>query len=110
VWNTFETRGRCPGCRKQWRVTVCLACGVGSPHEDWYHDEDDAGAWSAAGERSEDLVEVGARQVDLAGAPAMRSSPSARRPTFRHRTMRSTFAAVPPEAARAGCARACSRG
>ena len=58
VWNTFETRGRCPGCRKQWQVTVCLACGVGSPHEDWYHDEDDAAAWNAAGERREELVEA----------------------------------------------------
>jgi predicted amidophosphoribosyltransferase len=39
VWNTFETRARCPGCSKQWRDTWCPACGVQSPHEDWYHDE-----------------------------------------------------------------------
>ena len=39
VWNTFETRARCPGCSKPWRVTQCLACGVTSLHEDWYHDE-----------------------------------------------------------------------
>ena len=61
VWNTFETRARCPGCQKQWRVTVCLACRVGSTHEAWYHDEaTDAEAWTAAGERDEELVGAGA--------------------------------------------------
>lgn len=39
AWNTFETRGRCPGCDHQWRWTSCLACGVFSPHEDWYLKE-----------------------------------------------------------------------
>ena len=39
VWNTFETRARCPGCAKQWRFTWCHACQVMSPHEEWYHDE-----------------------------------------------------------------------
>jgi hypothetical protein len=39
VWNTFETRAKCPGCHKQWQVTICLACHVFSAHEDWYHDE-----------------------------------------------------------------------
>jgi len=39
VWNTFDTRARCPGCSKQWRVTACPACDVTSPHNDWYHDE-----------------------------------------------------------------------
>lgn len=56
VWNTFDTRGRCPGCAKQWAVTQCLACHATSPHEDWYHDEApdaaDADAWR-------DPVEVG---------------------------------------------------
>ena len=42
VWNTFETRARCPGCSKQWHLTACLQCGVRSLHEDWYHDEDTA--------------------------------------------------------------------
>ena len=36
VWNTFETRGRCPECGKQWAETACLRCGVWSRHEDWY--------------------------------------------------------------------------
>lgn len=47
VWNTFATRGRCPGCGKQWRVTQCLSCKQFSPHEDWYHDDDDRdeGEW-----------------------------------------------------------------
>jgi hypothetical protein len=60
VWNTFETHGRCPGCSKQWLVTVCLACNVGSLHEAWYHDEiDDSGTWEDAREHDEELVEVG---------------------------------------------------
>ncbi len=41
VWNTFDTGGRCPGCGRQWRVTQCLSCHQFSPHEDWYHDDDD---------------------------------------------------------------------
>ena len=36
VWNTFETRARCPGCAKQWTYTECLRCHVSSAHEDWY--------------------------------------------------------------------------
>jgi hypothetical protein len=35
-WNTFTTRGRCPGCRHQWRWTSCLRCHGWSLHEDWY--------------------------------------------------------------------------
>jgi len=37
VWNTFWTRGVCPGCGYKWQKTQCLACGVLSPHEAWYH-------------------------------------------------------------------------
>lgn len=40
VWNTFETNGKCPRCRRRWTETCCLACGRWSPHEDWYHDTD----------------------------------------------------------------------
>jgi hypothetical protein len=36
VWNTFATRGRCPGCDHQWRWTVCLRCHGWSLHDDWY--------------------------------------------------------------------------
>ena len=36
TWNTFETRGSCPGCSKQWATTVCLRCHEWSPHDDWY--------------------------------------------------------------------------
>ncbi|HEX8476382.1 MAG TPA: hypothetical protein VF666_20445 [Pyrinomonadaceae bacterium] len=39
VWNTFNTRGRCPGCGHQWRWTFCLRCGGWSLHEDWYEPE-----------------------------------------------------------------------
>jgi hypothetical protein len=37
-WNTFETRGRCPGCAHQWRWTICLRCGGWSLHEEWYEE------------------------------------------------------------------------
>jgi hypothetical protein len=33
VWNTFETRGCCPECSKQWYQTACLRCGEWSLHE-----------------------------------------------------------------------------
>jgi hypothetical protein len=36
TWNTFDTRGLCPGCGHQWRWTACLSCEVWSLHEDWY--------------------------------------------------------------------------
>lgn len=35
-WNTFITRGRCPGCHHQWRWTACLNCAGWSLHADWY--------------------------------------------------------------------------
>lgn len=41
VWNTFWTRGMCPGCAKQWPVTQCLACRKISPHKEWYHFPDE---------------------------------------------------------------------
>jgi len=41
TWNTFETRGSCPGCEHKWRWTACLQCSGWSPHEDWYLDEPD---------------------------------------------------------------------
>ncbi len=37
-WNTFDTRGLCPGCGHQWEITGCLQCGVMSPHAEWYVD------------------------------------------------------------------------
>jgi len=36
VWNTFDTGGECPACRKQWEPTMCLACSEWSLHLDWY--------------------------------------------------------------------------
>ncbi len=41
AWNTFDTRGRCPGCGRRWRHTQCLSCGAWSPHEKWYAEEPD---------------------------------------------------------------------
>ena len=38
VWNTFLTRGRCPGCEHQWRFTSCLQCDQWSLHDDWYEE------------------------------------------------------------------------
>jgi hypothetical protein len=35
-WNTFDTRGLCPGCGFQWEITACLQCGHLSPHKEWY--------------------------------------------------------------------------
>lgn len=37
IWNTFWTRGVCPGCGLKWLKTQCLACKKLSPHEAWYH-------------------------------------------------------------------------
>jgi hypothetical protein len=41
TWNTFSTRGLCPGCGHQWRWTKCLKCKGWSLHEDWYAQEAD---------------------------------------------------------------------
>jgi hypothetical protein len=38
-WNTFSTRGRCPGCDHQWRWTACLNCQGWALHTDWYESE-----------------------------------------------------------------------
>jgi hypothetical protein len=38
-WNTFDTRGICPGCNYQWKWTDCLRCFRSSPHEAWYENE-----------------------------------------------------------------------
>jgi hypothetical protein len=38
VWNTFDTKGKCPNCNKQWETTYCPGCGHTSPHKDWYID------------------------------------------------------------------------
>src|SRR5262249_1765925 len=37
-WDTFTTRGVCPGCGHRWQWTACPACREGSPHDDWYVD------------------------------------------------------------------------
>lgn len=36
MWNTFDTRGKCPSCAHQWIWTSCLKCYGWSKHEDWY--------------------------------------------------------------------------
>ena len=42
-WNTFATRGLCPGCSHQWRYTACLECHAWAKHDEWYTAEDDTG-------------------------------------------------------------------
>ena len=37
LWNTFETRGKCPSsCNLQWTETACHSCKQMSSHEAWY--------------------------------------------------------------------------
>ncbi|HJR63609.1 MAG TPA: hypothetical protein VJ803_07885 [Gemmatimonadaceae bacterium] len=61
IWNTFETRARCPGCSKVWKVTQCLVCLARSLHEHWYHDEvTDADERADSVEPEEVLVGAGA--------------------------------------------------
>ncbi|HEU5184750.1 MAG TPA: hypothetical protein VFU01_09300 [Gemmatimonadaceae bacterium] len=69
IWNTFETRAVCPGCSKQWRDTWCPACGVASPHEDWYHEED---LDRASEIREEELVGVSRGSRGRQGRPGCR--------------------------------------
>lgn len=38
VWNTFDTKAKCPACNKQWEDTYCPGCGLTSPHKEWYID------------------------------------------------------------------------
>jgi hypothetical protein len=39
VWNTFATRGECPGCQRHWSKTQCTKCGVWSDHDRWYEGD-----------------------------------------------------------------------
>jgi hypothetical protein len=41
IWDTFTTRGLCPGCGHQWRWTSCLRCFGWSLHEEWYKQEEE---------------------------------------------------------------------
>lgn len=45
IWNTFDTGGRCPNCKKQWEWTQCVphagGCSARSPHLDWYRGLDE---------------------------------------------------------------------
>jgi hypothetical protein len=35
-WNTFDTRGVCPGCDHAWLHTMCISCHRWARHEEWY--------------------------------------------------------------------------
>jgi hypothetical protein len=61
-WNTFWTRGVCPGCGHLWQVTQCPACHRRSPHEGWYHYPHEP----EAAEREETLAPAEAR-ASIAG-------------------------------------------
>jgi hypothetical protein len=39
VWNTFTTRGLCPGCNHRWQWTACLRCSDWALHEEWYEPQ-----------------------------------------------------------------------
>lgn len=43
TWNTFDTRGLCPGCGLQWQDTCCLKCLQWSKHREWYADDERRG-------------------------------------------------------------------
>src|SRR4051812_50068418 len=45
-WNTFATRGRCPGCQHQWRGASGLGCGGRWLPEGWVEWEKRRGASS----------------------------------------------------------------
>lgn len=36
LWNTFETKGKCPKCKTQWEETRCPGCASLTPHKAWY--------------------------------------------------------------------------
>ena len=54
VWNTFWTRGVCPGSGVKWPLPQCLVCGEWAAHEAWYHRPP-----SAEREESEAQEQVG---------------------------------------------------
>jgi hypothetical protein len=41
AWNTFDTRGKCPACSRQWLETACFGCHQWSLHELWYEGSAD---------------------------------------------------------------------
>lgn len=59
VWNTFWTRGVCPGCAHHWRDTQCIACGEISPHESWYHYREPEEGSEDTASKEKDLVIAG---------------------------------------------------
>ncbi|WP_291724232.1 DUF4272 domain-containing protein [Bernardetia sp.] len=40
-WNTFDTKGKCPKCKRVWEETRCMGCGSISAHKDWYKTKED---------------------------------------------------------------------
>ena len=38
VWNSFATRGECPGCQLNLSQTQCTRCCVWSDHDAWYEE------------------------------------------------------------------------
>ena len=36
IWNTFDTAGQCPRCKKIWEDTCCPSCLKWSKHLSWY--------------------------------------------------------------------------
>ena len=40
IWDTFQTKGKCPKCETQWNDTWCPKCKKTSKHQDWYHSNE----------------------------------------------------------------------
>ncbi|MCR6642006.1 MAG: hypothetical protein NVV82_24225 [Sporocytophaga sp.] len=49
-WNTFKTKGKCPGCKKQWENTRCPGCGKSTPHKDWYKTKEEVEKLESTGD------------------------------------------------------------
>ncbi len=41
LWHTFDTKGKCPGCKYQWKYTKCMFCSRWSLHQEWYVKSDE---------------------------------------------------------------------
>lgn len=52
MWNTFETKAKCPKCNMQWTDTWCPACGKPTPHKDWYKTKEDLERIENSGDRA----------------------------------------------------------
>lgn len=50
IWNTFDTKGKCPKCKTQWEDTRCPGCGSMSSHKTWYKTPEEASGHRNSGD------------------------------------------------------------